>query len=606
MNIVYDLETYPNLFLFGAVFPDSGISMQWEVSDWQDESREIVRFCNLLDSGDAMIGFNNAGFDYPVLHAFLQSGGRLSPDAIAKLASDLIACQDFDPWRYYVRPSDRRVRQIDLFKIHHFDNLAKRTSLKMIEFAQGASIQTLPIKPGTRLTADQADEMRRYNMHDVRQTAQFWFDSKDKIVLRQALADRYPGQDSINFNDTKLGKQYFITRLEKAGVQLYDYGKQGRTVRQTLRNDIHIKDAVFPFLSFNTPAFQHVLDWMRKQVIFDTVGVFKGVVATVDGLDFHFGLGGIHASRERRVFRATDSETIIDIDASSFYPQIAIQYGLYPAHLGPEFCKIYKELYDERKKYPKKSPPSEMLKLGLNGTFGESNQVNSPFFDSLFTMSITLNGQFLLCVLVEWLLGVDGLTVIQANTDGVTVSAPRASIDRVKQIMMAWQSWTRIPLESVEYRAMWIRDVNNYIAQSVSGEIKRKGAYEYNLDWHKDWSGLVVAKAAEQVLVHGKSMRDALSEFLSSSANPNDFAIRAKCQRNSTLMHGSTPIQNPSRFFVSRSGQGLTKIMPGRTSSICSGYLTTIANEGMPSNWRDLIDLGFYESEIEKLTLVLK
>ena len=72
-----------------------------------------------------------------------------------------------------------------------------------------------------------------------------------------------------------------------------------------------------------------------------------------------------------------------------------------------------------------------MLKLALNGVYGDSNNVFSVFYDPLFTMSITLNGQLLLCLLAENLMeNVPGLKIIQCNTDGITVRIPMGRASR--------------------------------------------------------------------------------------------------------------------------------------------------------------------------------
>ena len=62
-------------------------------------------------------------------------------------------------------------------------------------------------------------------------------------------------------------------------------------------------------------------------------------------------------------------------------------------YLGPTFVTIYQHLYEERKKHPKGSPENAMLKLALNGCYGDSNNPYSVFYDSLFTMKVTLSGQ---------------------------------------------------------------------------------------------------------------------------------------------------------------------------------------------------------------------
>jgi len=122
-----------------------------------------------------------------------------------------------------------------------------------------------------------------------------------------------------------------------------------------------------------------------------------------------------------------------------------------------------------------------LLKLALNGVYGDSNNPFSVFYDPLFTMSITLNGQLLLCLLAEGLMHIDGLKLIQVNTDGLTVQVPRDNKWMVDMVRAAWESRTKLQLEEAIYARMFIRDVHSYIAQYVNGFVKRKGAYEWKL-----------------------------------------------------------------------------------------------------------------------------
>jgi DNA polymerase elongation subunit (family B) len=155
----------------------------------------------------------------------------------------------------------------------------------------------------------------------------------------------------------------------------------------------------------------------------------------------------------------------VDLDVTSYYPNLAITNGFHPAHLGKEFGVIYKHLFEQRKQYPKKSAESAMLKLALNGVYGDSNNQFSVFYDPLFTMSITLNGQLLLCLLAEGLMHIDGLRLIQVNTDGLTVRVPRTHKVLVDLARMAWQERTGLNLEEAVYKRMFVRDCNNYIAE---------------------------------------------------------------------------------------------------------------------------------------------
>ncbi len=106
-----------------------------------------------------------------------------------------------------------------------------------------------------------------------------------------------------------------------------------------------------------------------------------------------------------------------------------------------------------------------MLKLALNGVYGDSNNQFSVFYDPLFTMSITLNGQLLLCLLAEGLMKIPGLRLIQVNTDGLTVRVPRSHKMLVDLARAAWQDRTGLNLEEAVYKRMFIRDCNNYIAE---------------------------------------------------------------------------------------------------------------------------------------------
>src|SRR5699024_7429724 len=136
-------------------------------------------------------------------------------------------------------------------------------------------------------------------------------------------------------------------------------------------------------------------------------------------------------------------------------------------------------VYQQRKGYAKGTAENAMLKLALNGVYGDSNNQYSPFYDPQYTMSITINGQLLLCMLAEALMQADAVQMIQINTDGLTIRCPRNLQPWVQQVQAWWEKMTSLELEAAEYSRMFIRDVNNYVAEYTDGKLKRKGAYEY-------------------------------------------------------------------------------------------------------------------------------
>jgi hypothetical protein len=612
-DYVYDIETFPNVFTLAVEHAEAPIRWSFEISGYRNQSKEIIEFLRYLkDTNARMVGYNNLGFDYPVLHTLMQMGHSDSRALYDKAMAIIHAQDDDNRWMHSVKPSDRHVEQIDLFKIHHFDNKARATSLKVLEFnMRSDTIEDLPFKVGTILNPEQIKLLKKYNAHDVSQTKAFYHHTIDMIRFREELTHKY-NRDFMNHNDTKIGKDYFAMKLEESGVSLYDFGPKGRTPRQTKRPVIQLKDAILPWIGFQSPEFNRVLGWLKDQTITETKGVFNDLTASVNGFTFVFGLGGIHGSIESEVIESDDQNVIVDLDVTSYYPNLAITNGFYPEHLGKEFVIIYKHLFEQRKSYPKKSAESAMLKLALNGVYGDSNNQFSVFYDPLFTMSITLNGQLLLCLLAEGLMHIEGLRLIQVNTDGLTVRVPRANKWLVDTAAAAWQQRTGLNLEEAVYKAMMIRDVNNYIGVFENGSTKRKGAYEYDMDWSQNHGGMVIAKVAEKVLVDNAPIRQTLEQW----PDIMDFMLRTKVPRSSHLgleRDGVTvQLQNITRYYIAEGGGHLFKWMPPlakkpgewRKIGVESGWGVQPCNDIRDAG-KLPVDFDYYVKEVEKLCLGL-
>lgn len=617
-DYIYDIETFPNVFLFGAKLAGSGMVWQYEIGDRINESAEIVAFCNYLASAKArMVGFNNVGFDYPILHLLLRMG-RSDAATLYQKAQAIIDSQDENRWLHGVKPGDRIVEQVDLYLIHHFDNRARSTSLKVLQFnMRQGSIQDLPFPVGSILTPEQIPVLRHYNRHDLDTTEAFYNESHEQIKFREQLTAKHQ-RDFMNHNDTKIGKDFFVMELERAGIPCYDYSpEKGRTPRQTRRPVIHLKDAILPNIQFQTPDLQRVLAWLKEQSVSETKGVFKDLTAQVGNFALTFGLGGIHGSLENTHVESDEQNVIVDLDVASMYPNIAIVNRFRPAHYPEKFCDIYSSLYEQRKAHAKGTPENAMLKLALNGSFGAGNDQFSVFYDPLFLLQITLTGQLQLAMLVEWLAGyVPGLRLIQANTDGVSVVIPRAQEPRLDEIVKHWEKYTGLTMEKALFKSLHIRDVNNYIGQYENGKIKRKGAYSHafnpgvELGWHQDWSALVVPKAVERVLLHDAPIRTTLENW----PDRMDFMLRIKVPRTGYLTVRSGPdaqetqAQNTTRYYVAKGGVQMGKWLPPlkdstmwRRTSVEAGWTVCVCNE-----IRDAvlpIDYDWYVNEVEKLTL---
>jgi hypothetical protein len=139
--------------------------LRWafEISDWRDDSRQIIEFLMHLKDTDArMVGFNNLGFDYPVLHTLIRQGQGDSTEPVRQGSGDhQFSGRRGSRWNHlvYERPvgdADRPVQDSPLRQ------RARSTSLKVLEFNMRAdNIEDLPFPFGTSLTREQAEVLKR-------------------------------------------------------------------------------------------------------------------------------------------------------------------------------------------------------------------------------------------------------------------------------------------------------------------------------------------------------------------------------------------------------------------------------------------------------------
>jgi len=581
--VVYDIETFPNVFTLNLewLFEDQNIT--YEISTRRDDRAELLAtFDWLRQCQIPMIGFNNLGFDYPVIHFLYQNRFATIADLYIKAMSII---KSADRFGHMIWPNERFAPQVDLFKIHHFDNRAKTTSLKALQVNMRAQTVVESAVPFGALVSDCDIDgsLIPYNVHDVRQTKQFAHYSLPAMEFRASLVDQF-GPDVMNYNDTKIGEKMLEQRI---GEDIcYDRSSGRKEPRQTYRSQIALRDIIFPYVQFSNPEFQRIHRFMLEQTlkpddldmsdqpVIITKGVFTDLHATVGGLTFHFGTGGVHASVDAQVIHATDEWLIRDIDVAALYPSIAIVNNLAPAHLGEAFVQPYSRIPLERKQHAKGTYMNAALKLAANGAWGKSNSKFSAFYDPQYAMTIPINGQLLICMLVEQLVDVPSLNLIQVNTDGVTYRVHRDFEPLAAAVCRAWEQITRLTLEDADYRSMWIRDVNNYVAETLDGKFKLKGAY-WTPDadpakyadsisnasppsWHKDLSNLVSIRAAVAAMTKGIDPE----QFIRQHSDPFDFMCRAKASGGAYLLHGDRRVQSTFRYYVSTDGAPLVKMQP--------------------------------------------
>ena len=208
-NFIFDLETYPNMFL--GVFKSLKTSEYhyYEISDRKNETYKLRKF--LDNNVQGLIGFNNLNFDYPVLHnTILRTNNPYTAKIIYSEVEKIINSKYSSIWENQIK-----IPQLDLYKIWHYDNKNKSTSLKWLEFAMRLpNVEDLPYKPGTILTFEQMDEIISYCKNDIDATEQFYKKSSKHIEIRKFYTN-LEGINLMNASEIKMSKNIFGKYLSK-------------------------------------------------------------------------------------------------------------------------------------------------------------------------------------------------------------------------------------------------------------------------------------------------------------------------------------------------------------------------------------------------------
>lgn len=618
MIVIYDIETLKKCFTYTGYDFKSDTYYQFVLHSEQFELDGLIKH---LKQCTGQIGFNNIDFDYPVIHYILKNYNLWSNnsndeviDLIYNEAQRLIEEKNFGDENFlknYIKPSDYLIRQLDLFKIHHFNNPARRQSLKGLEINMNMdNVMDMPIKHDCEtVDVSQIGEILEYNKHDVFATYQFYLKSLDKINLRKQLSKIY-NLDLTNASDVKIGEQIFLKLLsDEMGIPKWELNKM-----RTNRDEVNFKDIILPTIQFKDAKLKALLEDFKNTTITKTKNGFKKSVV-VGGIKLDYGQGGIHACIKAGVYESTDETMILDIDVKSFYPNIAVINKFKPEHLGEGFTKIYGDIYKERSQIPKSDPRNAAFKLQLNGAYGKSGDKNSFFKDDKFLLSITVNGQLLLTMLLDSILDTPQMIVLQCNTDGLSIIVPKTEHDKILNICKEWETKTKLELEYQEYSKMVIRDVNSYCA--VGTKLKTKGVFKTREDmiadgeWHKDFSFNIVPIALSEYFLTGKPVELTIEEH----RNIYDFCGRKKFDKNSwgeehfvKLDENKNPVkivnnlQKNVRYYISNKGSSFVKqYTKGTWQFLNLGYQITVFNKFVEKDWSDYdIDYSFYISECYK------
>ena len=140
-------------------------------------------------------------------------------------------------------------------------------------------------------------------------------------------------------------------------------------------------------------------------------------------------------------------------------------------------------------------------KILINLIFGLSNSEYSALYDTKFTLFTTINGILIICMLADKIYTrIPTATILSKNTDGIEILVERKDVELLNSIFEEITNICKIPYETNVYRKYVIRDINNYLAITESGDIKTKGV-----------SASIIPQALQEYFKNGTPIEDTIN-----------------------------------------------------------------------------------------------
>lgn len=499
--LVYDIECYENYFLIAFRSIVSGKVIYFELTP--THPLHIAKLKWIVDNF-LLIDFNGNSYDVPILSMALAGKTNMQ---MKGATYDIIVNGS--------RPSDvLRSFKVKGLKINHIDLIEVaplRASLKIYGGRLHApKMQDLPFHPDTLLNSNQMAIVRWYCVNDLVNTQCLHHALREQIDLRISMSKEY-GIDLRSKSDAQIAEAVISEEVETLNGT--------RAQRPQIAPGTAYHYHVPTFIRYETPLMNWALDLVRRTpfIVSDegNIGMpdaLKSMKIEIAGNVYRMGIGGLHSSEEKRATVVDADTVLVDRDVTSYYPMIILNQGLYPQHLGRNFLKVYRSLVNRRLEAKRSGNKvvADSLKITINGSFGKLGSQYSVLYAPDLLIQVTVTGQLSLLMLIETL-ELRGIRVVSANTDGIAILCPKARREELNWYIAHWEKQTQFETEETEYRALYSRDVNNYVAvykepvKNKDGSFtytKTKGAYAKS-GLQKNPTSTICVDAAIDLLVHG-------------------------------------------------------------------------------------------------------
>ncbi len=467
-QFVFDIEVYPNYTLFALRRIDGKRLRTFEMHDAplsKEDARTLKRFL----TRNTIITFNGMHYDIPVTN-FALSGANCRQ---LHILSKKIIEENKKGWEIY---EQFNINPID---IDHIDLKEPAPGVQVSLKLYGArlnthTLQDLPFDPHEKVTEAQKRELVKYCTNDLQLTTELYYGIKDRIDLRISMSEQY-GIDLRSKSDAQIAEAVISSELAKMGI---------KATTPQISSSTKLRYKAPDYVQFKSKQLNDILEMVNTlQFTLDKGGsvelpkVLTDQDIAIGQSKYQFGIGGLHSKEKSMVVVSNDTHTMMNADFASYYPRIILANKLAPKHLGKPFLTIYENIVNTRLAAKARGDKlvAESLKITINGSFGKLGSRYSKLYSPDLMLAVTLTGQLTLLMLIEAFEDA-GILVVSANTDGLEFYCPKGKERKAKRLIKRLESISGQEMEIGEYKGLYARDVNNYVA-AYDGKVKAKGVY---------------------------------------------------------------------------------------------------------------------------------
>ena len=546
--IVYDCEVLPNFACVVVTELIGDMTFTYEISEHNQDHAAIIQVAKLYQ----LIGYNSHSYD-DIITKYVMLNPKCTNAELYEISRAIID-RDFFVTKKYKQ--DKSMQSIDIMTMLASSKL--RVSLKHLQVViKWHNVQEFEVEWTEDLPEDRWEACKEYCVNDVLSLKAVCQTLEKEFKLRDFVYET-TGLLCYSKDPVKIAEYTMADAIAKdfpGGVDQFIWDTVDANVPV---KSIHVSELILPFVQFKTPRFKAALKTYQdfilepeKEQLKKKSEKFK-VVIRLENMFLNLGLGGIHHEYKRGItHKEVPGTKLLMPDVSSYYPSMRIEH--FPHRFDPLFLTEYKKAYAE--KAEGKRTKNKMLegyaKLKLNSVFGLYNSVYSPLYSPTVAYSTTINGQLMLCMLIEEFLLAD-IEVLGTNTDSITVRVKDAQMKVYHKICAEWEKTTSMGLDHDEFTAIYEQSCNNYIAMTKEGYAKTKGTFVPELNLLKGYTYPVIKNAMIDYFTKGvpieKTIRDCKDIYdfcMSTRMGVSKDGVRFEAY------HNGKKLQRTNRYYAS-------------------------------------------------------